>query len=364
VIERCDGEDLMRRVERRPWTVRAAGRRLGRLHAAIHDVAAPPELPRVSDLLAARLKSRRRLDAFPDGDRLCHGDYHPANVLGEKVIDWGTAAAGPPEADVARTCLLLIVSSPPTGIPAHLRTIFRLGRRLLLGAYLRSYRSRARLDVALVERWIPVLAEARLTEGLDAERDKLLALAGEDRVALPGPQALDAEQRRFLIRGPLLLTAAINLVLNAAPAWLSARGMESIPLWSTPLVGGPSTITDTIGTLFFLPLITTLLVTFGVRRTIDRGGLRPLTWLEDPVPLLRLLPAKALPRALLLAAGCVVFGGPPAAALLALTGFGDVSVEAFVLYKAILGVGLGAVLTPLVALGAMTYSARQTTGRD
>ena len=354
VVERCEGEDLMRLVERRPWRVRSVGCRLGRLHAAIHTVAAPPELPRVRAMIAARLQSRERLDALPDGDQLCHGDYHPANVLGEKVIDWDRASAGPPEADVARTCLLLVVASPPTGVPSHLRGIFRLGRRLMLGAYLRHYRRRAPLDVGAVERWIPVLAAARLTEGLDAERAQLLELARRDRVGLPGPQALDPEQRRFLIRGPILLTAAINLVLNAGPAWLSARGRDSIPLWSTPFVGGPSTITDTIGTLFFLPLITTVLVTYGVRRAVARGTLRPLSWIEDPVPLLQLLPSEPLVRGVLLAELCVVFLGPPMAGLLALTGFGDVSVEAFVVYKAALGVALGLLFTPAVALGAIS----------
>lgn len=45
---------------------------------------------------------------LPDGDRLCHGDYHPANILMEDegnctIIDWFDAGAGDPCNDAART---------------------------------------------------------------------------------------------------------------------------------------------------------------------------------------------------------------------------------------------------------------------
>jgi aminoglycoside phosphotransferase (APT) family kinase protein len=45
-----------------------------------------------------------------------HGDYHPGNVLlaadRVAVIDWPTAARGAPEADHARTRLLLRWADP------------------------------------------------------------------------------------------------------------------------------------------------------------------------------------------------------------------------------------------------------------
>src|SRR5215472_10876517 len=44
-------------------------------------------------------------------NRLCHGDFHPINVLGEisrpVVIDWPDACGGDPAADVCRSYLLL-----------------------------------------------------------------------------------------------------------------------------------------------------------------------------------------------------------------------------------------------------------------
>lgn len=40
---------------------------------------------------------------MPDGDHLCHGDFHPRNVLGEALqpilIDWPNACCGDPASD-------------------------------------------------------------------------------------------------------------------------------------------------------------------------------------------------------------------------------------------------------------------------
>ena len=52
------------------------------------------------------------LDTFPTGDRICHGDFHPGNILmtvrGEVVIDWIDVTRGNPLADLARTTILAL----------------------------------------------------------------------------------------------------------------------------------------------------------------------------------------------------------------------------------------------------------------
>ena len=189
VMERRDGGDDLQLLQRRPWTVTRIGRRLGELHARIHAVAAPEGLPEVRELVAALLASpavpaalreraERTLAALPRGDRLCHGDFHPANVLGgDTVVDWTSAARGDPAADVARTRVLIEVAVLPGEPPAVIRRLDRIGRRLLLAAYLRAYRARRPLDLALTDRWVGVLAAARVGEQIDGEREAALALA-------------------------------------------------------------------------------------------------------------------------------------------------------------------------------------------
>jgi aminoglycoside phosphotransferase (APT) family kinase protein len=191
VVDRVDGVDLLTWLGRRPWGVRSVGRTLGRQHARLHE-AAGDGLPALREELAGRLLAplvpadvrrlaRARLDGLPDGDRLLHGDLHPGNVLrtarGCLVIDWTNGARGEPAADVARTVLLLRIGGVAGDAPAAVRLLAPLGRRVLAGAYVHAYARERPLDMALVGRWLPVCAAARLAEDVARERPALLALA-------------------------------------------------------------------------------------------------------------------------------------------------------------------------------------------
>jgi aminoglycoside phosphotransferase (APT) family kinase protein len=193
VMDRLDGEDLMIRLGSRPWSVLSVGRTLGRIHARLHRVAGPPELPRFRDELQGRLDSDlvppdvreaalARLGELPEGDQLCHGDFHPANLLpapdGYSVIDWTRGARGHPAADVAQTRLLIAGGEVPDDAPFAVRRLEGTGRRFLLAGYLRGYRKDLPLDLSLVERWTPVCAAARLADDIKGERVGLLAAAG------------------------------------------------------------------------------------------------------------------------------------------------------------------------------------------
>jgi aminoglycoside phosphotransferase (APT) family kinase protein len=190
VIDRLDGTDLLTKLGHRPLSVWSVGRTLGQLHARLHRIRAPDELPALRDEVRSRLGSElvppnvrepalARLDELPDGEQLCHGDFHPANLLptpaGYAVIDWTNGARGHPAADVARTRLLLVGGEVPADAPRTVRRLDAVGRRLLLAAYLRAYRKELPLDLALVERWGPVCAAARLAEGIEGERAAMLA---------------------------------------------------------------------------------------------------------------------------------------------------------------------------------------------
>jgi len=59
------------------------------------------------------------LETLPDDDFLCHGDFHPDQIIMSKkgpiIIDWITATMGSPAADVAQSSLILRLGAPPAG---------------------------------------------------------------------------------------------------------------------------------------------------------------------------------------------------------------------------------------------------------
>jgi aminoglycoside phosphotransferase (APT) family kinase protein len=189
LIERVDGPDLFATIARRPWTVWGAGRTLGAIQARLHEMPAT-SLRSTKERLARNLAARETLpasllrtalstlDDLPDGDRLCHGDLHPGNILmahsGPVVIDWPNATRGDPTADVARTLTLLRVGALPPEAPRTVRLGDRFLRRSLQTAHLRAYRRARGLDGALLDRWLVVALVDRLAEAIPGEREVIL----------------------------------------------------------------------------------------------------------------------------------------------------------------------------------------------
>jgi hypothetical protein len=167
---------------------------------------------------------------------------------------------------------------------------------------------------------------------------------------------LGPEHRRWLAVNALAVSALLNAVLCAGIAWASSVGAEPIPLTAIPFLHGPSTLTDTLGTLFILPFVTTLLVTAAVRRDQRHDRLPALVLLQPGfvTQWLDRLPRRPLRRAAELGAGCLVVLGPPLTTLLVVADFGGITQSTFVAYKAIFGVAFGLVVTPVAALAAMT----------
>jgi Ser/Thr protein kinase RdoA (MazF antagonist) len=197
ILERIDGTDLLTELGCAPWTVLRAARMCGSVHAKMHSCRVGYRLPAMKPQIESKLDSphvpadlgdiaRKRLDALPDGDALCHGDFHPANVMrspdGPVVIDWPNAMRGAREADVARTLLLLGVGEPLDAGP-FMRVLAKVGRGLFTWLYLRSYKRVRRLDKKEVQRWALPIAIARLAEGIEEERARLLRRIEQLRVS-------------------------------------------------------------------------------------------------------------------------------------------------------------------------------------
>lgn len=189
LFERIVGPSMVGQFGAKPWTLARTLRSFTDLHLAMHACTIP-DLPSQRELLArligdaspvpgrVRAAALRQLDQLPDGDALCHGDFHPDNVLvtrsGPVIIDWGSACSGHPLADVARTELLLQVGELPS--PALNRWLLASARVFVRRTYVRRY---LRLRPALVEElaaWRLPVAVARLGEGIPEERSKLRRL--------------------------------------------------------------------------------------------------------------------------------------------------------------------------------------------
>jgi tRNA A-37 threonylcarbamoyl transferase component Bud32 len=192
MMERLEGPDLLTIIGQKPWLVFYSGRLTGEIHARINAARAPASLPAVRDVVNRRLVRLapseptlaewvgRILAHLPDGDALCHGDFHPGQLMssGDRhaAFDWSGAKRGDPLFDYARTRVLLSLGEPPPGTHLTLKLLAKIGRRVLISSYVRSYERHTaeRVDEARVRRWEIVNLAARLLDEVPGERPRLL----------------------------------------------------------------------------------------------------------------------------------------------------------------------------------------------
>lgn len=97
-----------------------------------------------------------RLEGLPTHNKLCHGDYIPENIIvqtdknnkitGITAVDWVHATQGNASADVANTYLTL-----------------KLTNDSLADKYIKLFCEKTGTDMKYVNKWMPIVAAARLT---------------------------------------------------------------------------------------------------------------------------------------------------------------------------------------------------------
>jgi Ser/Thr protein kinase RdoA (MazF antagonist) len=130
VLQRLDGPTLLQLSRSGAMTREQTGAILATLAISVHDIAPPPDVLSLRDMMAG---SSRLSSALPEhiatgiltlierlapGDGLCHGDLWPGNVImtadGPRLIDWGGATRAPASLDLACCHVLLSELAPET----------------------------------------------------------------------------------------------------------------------------------------------------------------------------------------------------------------------------------------------------------
>jgi aminoglycoside phosphotransferase (APT) family kinase protein len=175
VMQRLAGDNMMAKAN--PVEMLRRSRELARTHVTLHRVPGEALLasarahgldPALFTLagelrrLAGRIE-RARLTGLEDGiawlernrpapaqpEVVCHGDFHPLNVVMAEgvvtgVVDWSQAISAEPAFDVAATRALLLF--PSVDAPPWLGWLVAPVRRLIVRRYVEGYRAAAPLE--------------------------------------------------------------------------------------------------------------------------------------------------------------------------------------------------------------------------
>lgn len=160
---------------------------------------------------------------------------------------------------------------------------------------------------------------------------------------------MSSAHRRYLLLEHGVGAAVFNFLLNGAVAWLTFRGVARVPLWGYQSIAG-----DTIATSLLLPLITCLIVTRLARAHVQAGRVAPLRCSAVARGVLHWLPGGTLRRGVSLGLTSIALPGALTVGALAVLGVAEMPHGSFLAFKACFAAALAALVTPVIALSAIT----------
>lgn len=194
IYEKVNGRDMLKIMIGSLWKINYYAKELAHYHLSIQRPVTD-NICTVKEKLEADLNSvdvlsdgnkeivRKYLKQLPEGNALCHFDFHPGNVMianNKKVIlDWMTACRGDACADVARTCLMLKYGEVAHA-PWIIRRLISIFQKHIYKIYIKEYLTISQRSIEDINSWELPVAAARLREWIsDNEKKILLQLVNE-----------------------------------------------------------------------------------------------------------------------------------------------------------------------------------------
>ena len=188
IYEEICGKDMLQMMLRAPLRISKKSKEFARYHYSIHKKVKEPLITvkeklnydiAGSEILTEETKTilKQYINTLPDGDCLCHFDFHPGNVMivdGKAVfLDWMTGCKGDICADVARTSLLLKYGQIEHA-PILVQKLLSLGKRSIRKNYCKEYMALAGITAEDISKWEVPIAAARLQECIPDKERKIL----------------------------------------------------------------------------------------------------------------------------------------------------------------------------------------------
>lgn len=194
VYEEIQGTDLLKIMLVSLWKINDYAKKLAHyqhdIHKPIKDTLYSVKGKLEEDLDSVNVLSeehieiiRKYIKQLPDGNVLCHFDFHPGNIMiaDNKAVflDWMTACRGEACADVARTSIILKYGEVAHA-PWMMRKLIRIFQHHMYKRYIKEYLMISKRSIEDVNKWELPVAAARLREWIsENEKQVLIQLVNE-----------------------------------------------------------------------------------------------------------------------------------------------------------------------------------------
>jgi len=192
IMDRINGISMMEQIKRNPFGAGEKAKELAKLHLKLINTSISGEITNTkkkakycieySEQIEPETKERifEILGTLPNGNSLCHGDFHPGNILcqGKKrfIIDWSATSKGDYHADIAHTYILLRIVPKAPHVNSGVNYLQKMIGRSISSAYLSTIAGGSKIDLITLSKWILTNVAERTYHGMISERDDLRKL--------------------------------------------------------------------------------------------------------------------------------------------------------------------------------------------
>jgi len=186
VMQKIDGNTMLQQLTHHPLIMAKETRRLAAMHAKLLRIHSNGKLHSITDvfqyyasqppLIDEKLIdfASKQMKELPINDYLCHGDFHPGNILIQDdiryIIDWSGAYQSDFISDIAHTYLLMTHVPKVPGQSTLLHTIIGCSGSHIAKVYLKEIFKLKKIDPGVFSKWTVVMAFLRVYYGNPSER--------------------------------------------------------------------------------------------------------------------------------------------------------------------------------------------------
>lgn len=199
IMERLKGGTMLDEIKKSPLKLLSLAEKLASLQMEVSDYAEGLSIISINERAAYLIPKAKMLDTelkefvlgilrtMPNGNNICHGDFHPGNIIIADrkyyVIDWFGATSGSKFSDIAHTYLLLKNAPKLPSLSKLHNFIIGFSGKLIAGKYISTCAKLQPFDYSEFSKWMVIRAAERISYGMPTEKETLIKFIGECRKA-------------------------------------------------------------------------------------------------------------------------------------------------------------------------------------
>lgn len=185
VMQKITGETMLEELTHQPFKIVNEIKKLARMQIDISNIEIESTLTSIQDTMnyfieKPPLMEKKLIDftlslfeELPKNSQMCHGDFHPGNILIQDgkyyIIDWSGAYRSDFLSDIAHTYLLLKHVPKIPGQSRMQHTMLGFTGTFIAKVYLNEIYKLKNFDRALFSKWTVIMAFLRVYFGMPSE---------------------------------------------------------------------------------------------------------------------------------------------------------------------------------------------------